>query len=109
MGACMEEGRCKIVLEWARNGSLESVISDGSQKMSFRRKIILLQEICSAMTWLHKREEKILHLNLKPSNILLSSSWAVKVTDYGLGHVQNFSDPKRIEKKKRPTILRQNY
>jgi len=99
MGACMEEGRCKIVLEWARNGSLESVISDGSQKMSFRRKIILLQEICSAMTWLHKREEKILHLNLKPSNILLSSSWAVKVTDYGLGHVQNFSDPKRIENK----------
>uniref|UniRef100_A0A6B2L1K7 Protein kinase domain-containing protein n=1 Tax=Arcella intermedia TaxID=1963864 RepID=A0A6B2L1K7_9EUKA len=100
MGACKEEGKYKLVLEWARNGSLESAIKQNRIPLSFNRKITLLNEICSAMCWLHDRKQPILHLHLNPSNILLSSSWAVKISNYGIGeHLGSLADPGKMEDK----------
>uniref|UniRef100_A0A6B2L3M2 Protein kinase domain-containing protein n=1 Tax=Arcella intermedia TaxID=1963864 RepID=A0A6B2L3M2_9EUKA len=88
MGACLDAGSYKIVMEWAANGSLQSLILDKKIKLSFTRKITMLKDICKGMNWLHTSKPPVLHLNLKPSNILLSSNYTIKIADYGLAQNQ---------------------
>uniref|UniRef100_A0A6B2L323 Protein kinase domain-containing protein n=1 Tax=Arcella intermedia TaxID=1963864 RepID=A0A6B2L323_9EUKA len=99
MGACLEEGKYKLVLEWAPNGSLES-LANQDQQLSFKRKIISLNEICTGMNWLHDRQEEILHLQLNPSNILFSASMQVKIANYGSGKtVKDWNNPVYLQNK----------
>eukprot|EP01125_Pyxidicula_operculata_P001619 TRINITY_DN11463_c0_g1_i1.p1 TRINITY_DN11463_c0_g1~~TRINITY_DN11463_c0_g1_i1.p1 ORF type:complete len:653 (-),score=165.88 TRINITY_DN11463_c0_g1_i1:60-2018(-) len=87
MGACMEENKHMIVLELAKNGSLDTIFRDKKVKLSFGRKIRIMSSMASALNWLHNHTPPVLHLNLKPSNLLFSSSWELKLTDYGYGKV----------------------
>jgi len=45
-------------------------------------KLRFAKYICSVMAWLHGNDK--LHLRLKPTNILFTKEWKIKVTDYGL-------------------------
>lgn len=47
----------------------------------------ILCGICNALVYLHSQVPKIFHWDLKPKNIMLDSSGAVKVCDLGEGHI----------------------
>lgn len=64
-------------------------------KPGIKKRITFLKEISSGMHWLHSKN--ILHLNLKPSNILLTSSLSIKISDYGLGHIARKYTAKKLD------------
>ncbi|KAI9916031.1 hypothetical protein PsorP6_007735 [Peronosclerospora sorghi] len=46
-------------------------------------KSLLALDSAEALVSLHSFERPIIHLDLKPKNVLLSASWEEKVTDFG--------------------------
>eukprot|EP01119_Soliformovum_irregulare_P000213 TRINITY_DN10150_c0_g1_i1.p1 TRINITY_DN10150_c0_g1~~TRINITY_DN10150_c0_g1_i1.p1 ORF type:complete len:789 (+),score=155.93 TRINITY_DN10150_c0_g1_i1:120-2486(+) len=49
-------------------------------------KLNMLKDCVKAMKFLHSRDPQILHLDLKPANLLMNSDGRVKVTDMGISH-----------------------
>jgi len=60
--------------------------------LGFKRKLYIAKCVTIAISWLHENGTKPdnLHLRLKPSNILFTNDWKVKVADYGLGLPQAY-------------------
>uniref|UniRef100_A0A2K6D5C2 Ankyrin repeat and kinase domain containing 1 n=1 Tax=Macaca nemestrina TaxID=9545 RepID=A0A2K6D5C2_MACNE len=79
-------GVCKqplgIVMEFMANGSLEKMLPIHSLCWKLRFRII--HETSLAMNFLHSIKPPLLHLDLRPGNILLDSNMHVKIPDFGL-------------------------
>jgi serine/threonine protein kinase len=76
-----------MVMEWIEGKSIEDVIAQ--KQLSLSSIINIFEQICSAIAFAHER--KIIHLDIKPGNILLledrSPDEFVKVIDFGLARV----------------------
>lgn len=74
-------GVCKqplgIVMEFMANGSLEKMLP--THNLSWQLKFRIIHETSLAMNFLHSIKPPLLHLDLKPGNILLDSNMHVKV------------------------------
>ena len=66
-----------IVMEFMTNGSLEKMVPTHS--LSWLLKFRIIHETSLAMNFLHSLKPPLLHLDLKPGNILLDSNMHVKV------------------------------
>ncbi|EEE53015.1 hypothetical protein OsJ_35720 [Oryza sativa Japonica Group] len=72
-----------LVEEYMTNGNLGNLIYGGLLDWSSRLKII--EGITQGVVYLHTHSEKpIVHLDLKPDNILLDSNMNPKIGDFGL-------------------------
>ncbi|XP_056399631.1 ankyrin repeat and protein kinase domain-containing protein 1 isoform X1 [Hyla sarda] len=71
-----------IVMEYMENGSLEKLIPTHS--LSWQLKFRFIHEIALGMNFLHIMNPPLLHLDLKPGNILLDEHLHVKISDFGL-------------------------
>jgi len=92
MGACVPIGQEKepyyaFLTELAENGSLYDCLYQRSRvpvKFSFSKKLTIISEIVSGMTYLHYLENPVFHLDLKTANILLDANYSVRIADFGL-------------------------
>lgn len=66
-----------IVMEFMENGSLEKLIP--THTLSWQLKFRFIHEIALGMNFLHIMNPPLLHLDLKPGNILLDEHLHVKV------------------------------
>ncbi|PVH33625.1 hypothetical protein PAHAL_8G035100 [Panicum hallii] len=64
------------------NGSLDKHINDASRGLEWRTCYQIIKGICEGLHYLH--QQKIVHLDLKPANILLDHSMVPKIADFGL-------------------------
>ncbi|XP_063799255.1 ankyrin repeat and protein kinase domain-containing protein 1 isoform X2 [Pseudophryne corroboree] len=71
-----------IVMEFMENGSLEKLIP--THNLSWQLKFRFIHEIALGMNFLHIMNPPLLHLDLKPGNILLDEHLHVKISDFGL-------------------------
>lgn len=69
------------VMEYIAGGSLDSYIYS-KEKLSVEVALPLFRQICQALAYMHS--QKMLHLDLKPANIMLDSYGKVKLIDFGL-------------------------
>jgi parallel beta-helix repeat protein len=81
VGACLNPPQ--LVLAYASKGTLHDLLQDTQLLPS--RKFELVNGICDGMTVLHS--SGILHLDLKPRNVLISENGIPWVTDFGLAIV----------------------
>ncbi|XP_062995092.1 ankyrin repeat and protein kinase domain-containing protein 1 [Elgaria multicarinata webbii] len=79
-----------IVMEYMVNGSLEETLP--THRMAWQLKFRIIHETSLAMNFLHILKPPLLHLNLKPGNILLDSNIHVKISDFGLSKWMEPSD-----------------
>ncbi|XP_061638704.1 ankyrin repeat and protein kinase domain-containing protein 1 isoform X1 [Phyllopteryx taeniolatus] len=73
-----------IVMEFMSNGSLSNLLN--SHSLMWPKKFQMIHETSMGMNFLHSLRPPLLHLNLKPSNILLDDHLHVKIADFGLIH-----------------------
>lgn len=82
MGASLNKNDCYMISEYITKGSLFDHLHGNKQTLSETEQISIAYEIAVAIKYLHSR--KILHCDLKSSNILLDENFKVKIGDFGL-------------------------
>ncbi|XP_065638481.1 rust resistance kinase Lr10-like isoform X1 [Quercus suber] len=87
IGFCAEKCHRLLVYEYMSNGSLDGWVFHQNLEMvldwQHRKKIVL--DVARGLTYLHEEcRQKIVHLDIKPQNILLDENFNAKVSDFGL-------------------------
>nr|XP_011470343.1 PREDICTED: U-box domain-containing protein 32 [Fragaria vesca subsp. vesca] len=99
IGMCPESR--SLVYEYLKNGCLEDHLAgkDKSPPLPWQIRTCIATEICSALIFLHSNIPRIVHGNLKPSNILLDANFVSKLGDLGIASLipQN-EDPANFTK-----------
>jgi len=98
MGACIHKGKYLMITEYLEEGSLFDHLHKKHTKISEDVMFNIIEDIALGMCYLHGR--KVLHCDLKSSNILIDSNWSVKLCDFGLSRVKYKSDRKRFAKQR---------
>ncbi|KAJ9558189.1 hypothetical protein OSB04_012803 [Centaurea solstitialis] len=92
---CIEDGEMILVYEYAARASLDRYLEDPSLTWIQRLKICV--EVARALQYLHDpilgTQHRLLHRDVKSSNILLDENWTAKVSDFGLSKVGPANQP----------------
>ncbi|XP_044321152.1 lysM domain receptor-like kinase 10 [Triticum aestivum] len=74
-----------LCLEYLSKGSLDKYITDESSGLDWSTRYKIIEGVCYGLCYLHEQTDKpIIHLDLKPANILLDDDMVPKITDFGL-------------------------
>ncbi len=84
MGFVHEPRRLWIVTEYCSRGSLRDVLDDDRIRLTHARILKFALGAARGLAYLHGQQPTVLHRDMKPSNMLISSGWDVKLADFGL-------------------------
>uniref|UniRef100_A0A7N0UZ43 Protein kinase domain-containing protein n=1 Tax=Kalanchoe fedtschenkoi TaxID=63787 RepID=A0A7N0UZ43_KALFE len=90
VGWCHEKGKLLLVYDYMPNGSLEKYLHNPSDPnlLTWERRFRILTGVASALNYLHNEyDEKVVHRDLKASNIMLESDFTPRLGDFGLARV----------------------
>ncbi|KAJ1429209.1 Serine/threonine-protein kinase, active site [Sesbania bispinosa] len=79
-----------LVLPYMANGSLESRLypSSGSPDLSIIQRVNICSDIAEGMAYLHHHSPvRVIHCDLKPSNVLLNDDMTALVSDFGIARL----------------------
>ncbi|XP_014446346.1 receptor-interacting serine/threonine-protein kinase 4 [Tupaia chinensis] len=86
-GICQEP--VGLVMEYMETGSLEKLLA--SEPLPWDLRFRIVHETAVGMNFLHCMSPPLLHLDLKPANILLDAHYHVKISDFGLAKCNGLS------------------
>ncbi|XP_017490227.1 PREDICTED: kinase suppressor of Ras 1-like [Rhagoletis zephyria] len=89
MGACMRQPNLAIVISLCKGMTLHNHIHIRHDKFNLNRIILISQQICMGMGYLHARG--IIHKDLKTKNIFYDNG-KVTITDFGLSSIAKLCD-----------------
>ncbi|PON48340.1 Mitogen-activated protein kinase kinase kinase [Trema orientale] len=87
VGWCYEKGKLLLVYDYMPNGSVEKHLykSSNLSTLYWRHRYKILTGVASALHYLHNDyDQKVVHRDLKASNILLDSNYNARLGDFGL-------------------------
>eukprot|EP00249_Psilotum_nudum_P023813 c28991_g1_i1 orf=309-3122(-) len=86
MGAVTKPPNFAIVTEYLPRGSLFRLLHRAGARdmLDEKRQIRIALDVAKGMNYLHQRSPPIVHRDLKSPNLLVDSTWVVKVCDFGL-------------------------
>ncbi|VAH85997.1 unnamed protein product [Triticum turgidum subsp. durum] len=79
-----------LCFEYIGNGSLREYITDELRGLEWNTRYQIIKQICHGLHYLHM-ENHILHMDLKPDNILLDKDMVAKISDFGLSRLDEKS------------------
>ncbi|MBX9600268.1 MAG: serine/threonine protein kinase [Bryobacteraceae bacterium] len=96
------QGRPFLVMELLEGQSLKDRIAGGP--VSTRELAFIARQVCAALAEAH--EKGIVHGDIKPANIFVTSGGQVKVLDFGLARrVKELAPPQRPQKREHSQLL----
>ncbi|GKV43262.1 hypothetical protein SLEP1_g50576 [Rubroshorea leprosula] len=98
LGFCLEGEKRALIYEFMPNGSLEKFIfkestSEDNQNLGWEKLYSIAIGIARGLEYLHHGcNTRILHLDIKPQNILLDKEFCPKISDFGLSKLCSRKD-----------------
>ncbi|KAF3788773.1 putative L-type lectin-domain containing receptor kinase S-5 [Nymphaea thermarum] len=89
IGWCHRKGTLLIVYEFMPNGSLDQHLFESTeQTLSWDRRYKIIAGTASALHYIHNEyDNRVVHRDLKASNIMLDSEFNARLGDFGLARV----------------------
>ncbi|KAL1552500.1 receptor-like serine/threonine-protein kinase SD1-8 isoform X1 [Salvia divinorum] len=90
LGCCIQGEEYILVYEYMINRSLDSFIFDESKQslVDWKTRVQIIEGIAQGMLYLHKYSRlRIIHRDLKASNILLDGGMNPKISDFGMARI----------------------
>ena len=73
-----------LVMDFVDGASLEDLLTQRGQAFGESEVLTWLYQLCDALRYLHARTPPIIFRDLKPSNIMVERSGAIKLIDFGI-------------------------
>ncbi|CAA0331322.1 unnamed protein product [Arabidopsis thaliana] len=85
VGYCCEDDERLLVYEYMERGNLEDhLFQKYGGALPWLTRVKILLGAAKGLEFLHKQEKPVIYRDFKPSNILLSSDFSSKLSDFGL-------------------------
>ncbi|XP_047306515.1 G-type lectin S-receptor-like serine/threonine-protein kinase At1g11330 [Impatiens glandulifera] len=95
VGCCVEREEKMLVYEYMSNKSLDGFLFDSqNQELSdWKRRMNIIEGIGRGLLYLHRDSRlRIIHRDLKASNILLDDNLNPKISDFGMARIFGYSE-----------------
>ncbi len=86
---CEEGGTAYIVMEYIVGRTLERALAEDASVRPSEETLRIVQECAAALDYAHCRG--IVHRDIKPANIMLQADGGVKIADFGIAKVAQFT------------------
>ncbi|KAK8966362.1 Receptor-like cytosolic serine/threonine-protein kinase RBK1 [Platanthera guangdongensis] len=84
IGFCVEGG-LHMVLQFSQHGSLSSVLHGSKERLKWRDRFDIALGVAEGLFYLHGEcQRRIIHRDIKASNILLNEDYQPQISDFGL-------------------------
>ncbi|KAJ1261730.1 hypothetical protein BS78_09G053500 [Paspalum vaginatum] len=90
IGVCLQEHEKILVYEYMPNRSLDTILFDSerNKELDWEKRFNIITGITKGLQYLHEDSQlKVVHRDLKASNVLLDLDFAPKISDFGLAKI----------------------
>ncbi|XP_006657796.2 cysteine-rich receptor-like protein kinase 6 [Oryza brachyantha] len=90
IGVCLQQHEKLLVYEYMPNRSIDTILFDLDKRkeLDWGKRIGIINEIARGLQYLHEDSQlRIIHRDLKASNVLLDSNYTPKISDFGMARL----------------------
>ncbi|KAJ3705175.1 hypothetical protein LUZ61_008880 [Rhynchospora tenuis] len=97
LGCCIKGEELMLIYEYMENKSLDTIIFDKakSSELNWQKRFEIIKGIARGVLYLHQDSRlRVIHRDLKASNVLLDKNMNPKISDFGLARIFGTDDAK---------------